>query len=206
MMRTRPFLVGIAGASGSGKSFLADFLSRQIGPSVSGIIPLDSYYRDLSGLPAEERILRNFDVPEALEWERIEGDLDRLLSGLPIDLPIYDFKTHTRQLGGARLHPLEYMIVEGLFALYRPALRKRMDLKIFMDTEPNVCDSRRTDRDVRERGRTLPESIRHIDASVRPMFEKHVAPTRAHADILFGGGNFEAQAMEIVRRIARRQP
>lgn len=193
--------MGIAGASGSGKSYLSELLRQKIGRSAVAIFPLDAYYFDLSALSDAERALHNFDEPGALEWGRIERDLDHLLSGRPIRLPIYDFGTHTRRSGGVRLDPSAYLIVEGLFALYEPALREKMDLKIFMDVDPGVSDARRIERDTRERGRTLPDSIRQINASVRPMFEKHIAPTRAHADILFSGADPQRQVTDIIRRM-----
>ena len=180
-------LVGIAGPSGSGKTSLARALVEHFGPEATTLVPLDVYYRDLSDLEPELRRQRNFDSPESLDEKLMIRQLDGMARGRSVELPVYRFDTHTRAPRGTLVAPARAVIVEGLFALYWARIRDLLRLKVFVDIDDEVALSRRVERDVRERGRS-PESVRtQYQQTVRPMYERHVLPTRDHADLVLDG-------------------
>jgi uridine kinase len=180
-----PLLIGIAGGSGSGKTTLAVRLAAVLGATT--LVAVDAYYRDLAELDPALREDRNFDVPEALDHELMLGQLAELARGRTVELPGYRFETHTRTAAGRTVRPGRYVLLEGLFALYWPALRDLLDLKIFVDAPHDLCLARRVERDTAERGRT-PESVRlQYARTVRPMYERYVLPTRAYADLVLDG-------------------
>jgi len=174
-------VVGIAGPSGSGKSTLAENLARRFdGRSV--IVRQDWYYKDLSHLPAEKREEVNFDRPEALEWSELVRDLKSLKAGRPVDVPVYDFPTHTRAGALRRLEPQPLVIVEGILIFHPTELRREMDYKVYLDVADDIRFIRRLQRDMKERGRTVESIIRQYLETVRPMYERFVRPTSAFAD------------------------
>lgn len=178
------YLIGIAGPSGAGKSYLARHLADVLH---ARILALDSYYRDLSHLPAEERGRRNFDAPEALEHELLIRQVAALRQAETIEIPLYDFATHTRSARTRRLHPSAVVIVEGLFALHWPALRDLFGTRVYVDLQDDACLKRRKARDVRERGRT-PQSVeQQYRTTVAPMAERYVRPSMVHADVVVSG-------------------
>ncbi len=179
-----PYLIAIAGGSGSGKSWLAAYLGSQL-PAI--IVPLDAYYRDLSTLELALRAHQNFDIPEALDWELIVRQVETLAQGQDIDRPVYDFTTHTRSAAVERIHPGEFVIIEGLFALYDEKVRRLCGTKVFLSVEDSTCLGRRMDRDTRHRGRTRESVIAQYTGTVRPMYERYVLPTRAFADVVLCG-------------------
>lgn len=177
-------LIGIGGPSCAGKSELARRLAAAL---QAPVLSLDRYYRDLSQLGFEERARWNFDVPEALDADQIAQDLATLAAGRATDVPVYDFTQHVRRQEHETLEPGSHVIVEGLFTLYWAAVRRLLDLKVFVAAPDEVCLARRLERDVRERGRT-PESVREqYERTVRPMAERYILPTRAHADLVLDG-------------------
>jgi len=181
-MATR--LIGIAGPSGSGKSELSRRLSAATG---APLVSLDSYYRDLTNLPLEERAKTNFDEPASLDHELLFAHCAALAAGQAIDVPHYDFATHTRVAGTQRIEPVNLVIIEGLFTLYWNDLRHSLTASVYVDLDDETCYSRRRARDVCERGRT-PECVeRQYFATVRPMAEQYIWPTRRHADIIVRG-------------------
>ena len=191
-MSARPFLIGIAGATCSGKTTLARGLAEQLAANTSPaarvtLVSLDWYYRDLSHLEMAERIEWNFDSPEALDHELLTRQLSQLAHGQAVDAPQYDFARHTRRKETVHIAPGRFLIIEGLFALYWQALRDLMHLKVFVDADDTVCLARRLTRDVRERGRT-PQSVRaQYTQSVRPMYQRYIGPTREFADVQVSG-------------------
>ena len=201
-MASRPALIGIAGASCSGKSFLAARLRERLGDCT--ILPTDAYYKDLSRFPLEERARHNFDAPDAIDSPLFEEQLKTLAGGETVSVPTYDFTTHTRAPGCRTVQPSSYIIVEGLFALYWPVVRKLLGLKVFVEAPHDLCLERRIERDCRERGRT-PESVRaQYEATVRPMFDKCIAPTRHYADLVISGeAPVEIGASAIIERVSR---
>lgn len=183
-MIRRPYLIAIAGPSCSGKSELAKWLSRELS---APIVSLDSYYRDLPHLPFEKRARTNFDEPAALDETLILAHMGALAARGSIDKPTYDFTQHLRAPEVQHIEPADFVILEGLFALHSAPARLLCGTKVYIEVDDAVCFARRLDRDVRERGRT-PESVREqYTATVRPMAEKYIWPTRNFADVIVSG-------------------
>ena len=179
------YCIGIAGRSGSGKTRVATELAH-LWPQ-AGVLATDAYYRDLSHLSAAERGAVNFDAPAALDLELLAADLARLRCGAPARVPRYDFATHTRMPEPALLAPCEILIVEGLFALFDRRVREMLDLAVFIDAGEEECLRRRIERDVASRGRTEAFARAQWERHSAPMYERHVFPTRAYADLLLDG-------------------
>ena len=178
------YLIGIAGPSGSGKSYLARHLAAELR---ADLLELDRYYRDLSHMSAEQRDQVNFDSPNALEHELLIEQVARLQTGDTVSLPVYDFTTHTRPKKTELLRPSDIVIVEGLFTLHWPGLRELLSTKVYVELADDVCLDRRKARDIRERGRTEESVIAQYQATVAPMARRYVHPTRAYADLVLGG-------------------
>ena len=196
------YLIGIAGPSCSGKSEIARRLSRILR---APILALDHYYRDLKHMPMRERIGVNFDAPDSLDHELIAAHARALRQGHPVEQPDYDFAHHIRS---ASTHPVvasEFVILEGLFALYWSDVRQLLDEKIYVTASHDICVQRRIYRDVRERGRTE-ESVRaQYEATVRPMCEQFVAPTEAFAEVVLpGSAAIKHSVYQILNHLARR--
>ena len=173
--------VGIAGGTGAGKTTLARLLVKALGEVI--VLDLDSYYLDRSELSPEVRDGLNFDEPGAFDVSLVVAHLRQLRDGHPVEKPRYSFEHHTRT-GVETLAPAPIVLVEGLFALWWEELRGIFDLKIYLDARPDVRIRRRIERDIESRGRTAESVRRQYEASVRPMHELYVAPTRAHADLV----------------------
>ena len=183
-MAARPHLIGIAGPSCAGKTELARWLAARL---QAPVLNLDHYYVDMRDLPLEERARRNFDEPAALDYPLILEHIQLLAAGQPVRAPRYDFATHTRARHVALVQPGDYMVLEGLFALYWPAVRALMRTRLFVTAPDDVCLERRTARDVRERGRS-PERVRwQFETTVQPMARLHILPTQAHAGLVLAG-------------------
>ncbi len=193
----RPYIVGVAGPTGSGKTTVA----RELAGAVAGsavLVQHDSYYRDRSDLPFEERCRLNFDHPDALETERMVADLRALRAGRAVEIPCYDFKTHRRLDRVERVVPAPIIIVEGILVLADRQLRELFDLKVYVDTDADIRVLRRIRRDLRERGRDF-ESIREqYYQTVRPMTLQFVEPSRRSADIIVPEGGRNAVAMDLL--------
>jgi len=180
-----PLVVGIAGCSGSGKTTLAAELARTLG----GIhFHLDNYYRDLGHLPLEDRRLQNFDDPAMIESPLLARDVAALARGETIERPVYDFATYTRVEG--ETEPVaagEFLIVEGLFALYYPEPLPLYHLRVYIDTPDELCFERRMKRDIEQRGRTEESVRRQYEATVRPSSVAFVRPSAGNADLVIDG-------------------
>lgn len=176
-------LVAITGGSGAGKTCLAGHLHNLLGEK-AGRLSLDNFYRDWSHLPPSRRSRVNFDDPEAIEWPLVERAMHHCTAGLPAPVPRYDFRTHCRTTGADTLHPRPVMLVEGLWLLHRPAVRRLFDLKIFIDCPEKLRLQRRLARDAAERGRGAAGIRRQFKASVAPMHRRHVAPQVRWADVV----------------------
>ncbi len=185
----KPFLIGIAGPSCSGKSEVAYNILSRFKDGEAVIIHLDSYYHDLAQLEFEQRAEWNFDIPRALDHELLISNLSQLLQGKSIEKPIYLFPSHTRANKGETVKPAKYVIVEGLFALYWEDVRSLLDLKVYIDASDSICLTRRKDRDSEQRVRTIESVVEQYEKTVRPMFEKYVQPTKAFADLIINGEN-----------------
>lgn len=201
-MSAPSYLIGIAGPSGAGKSYLAHHLAQQLSAPV---LPLDRYYRDLSHLALEERARTNFDEPAALEHELLISQVADLHAGRTIQLPTYDFAVHTRTGVTQAFQPSQFVIIEGLFTFYWAELRHLLGTSVYIEMADETCLRRRTERDVRERGRT-PESVAHqFRTTVAPMSERYVRPTRTHADVVVAGDTpVELGVSNVLDHISRR--
>jgi uridine kinase len=194
-MSGNSYLIGIAGPSGAGKSYLARHLADRLHAPV---LAIDHYYRDLSHLTLAERARTNFDNPAALEDDLLVAQVKALSQGQQIEIPTYDFSVHTRSVPTQLFSPAAFVIVEGLFTLHWPELRRLLGTRVYVDMTDDVCLQRRQDRDVRERGRT-PESVIHqFRTTVAPMAERYVRPTQAHADVVVFGGTLILDEVECV--------
>ena len=183
MNRMRPKLIAIVGGSGSGKSWLADRLQQAFGDNVSRVC-LDAFYRDRSHLPPARRSCINYDHPRCIDWRSLEEALISLSRGRPAVLPQYDFATHTRSQVGATVPPAPIVLVEGLWLMRRPSIRKLFALTIFLDCTGDLRLHRRLMRDAAERGRTSESVRRQFRHTVAPMHERFVGPQKAHADLV----------------------
>lgn len=194
----RPVVLGVAGGSGSGKSTVVREVCRSLGEDVASVLHHDSYYRDLAHLPFEARVTVNFDHPDALETELMVEHLHALLRGMPVEVPTYDFSTHTRATRKELLHPTPVVVVDGILVLADARLRATMDLKVFVDTEPDIRLLRRIRRDVMKRGRTADAVIAQYEATVRPMHLEFVDPSKRFADLVVPEGGYNRMAVDLV--------
>jgi uridine kinase len=196
-----PLIIGIAGGSGSGKTTLADSILKAIGEDRIAFLPHDAYYRDQSDKSFEERLLVNYDHPDSLETELLISHIRALSRGETVDLPVYDFKQHTRAREIVRVQPKPIILVEGILIFVEPELRNLCSMKLFVDTDPDICFIRRLQRDVTERGRTVESVISQYLKTVRPSFIEFVEPTKRFADVIIpeGGQNTVASDMVIAR-------
>jgi uridine kinase len=198
----RAHFIGIAGGSCSGKTTLARELARRLGGARVACIAIDSYYRGLPDGKPETVEKHNFDDPGALEHELLVAHLAALSDRRTVEVPVYDFVTHTRTAKTERVDPVPFVIVEGLFPLYWEAVRAMMDTKVFVDAAHDVCLSRRLRRDATERGRPREEVERRYNEMARPMYERYVLPSRWHADVVVDGERpVEEAAGPVVRHI-----
>ncbi len=178
------FILGVAGGSGSGKSTLVQLLREgPLGHAVA-VLAHDAYYLDRADMPAAVRDAVNWDHPDALDTALFLRHIDGLKAGRPADVPVYDFATHSRTPRTTRLDPRPLLILDGFLLLAIPEVRARLDLAVFVDTPPDLRLMRRILRDVSERGRTVQSVAEQYTATVRPMHELHVEPSRAHADVV----------------------
>lgn len=183
-----PLILGIGGGSGSGKTTIAESIVAEIGADRVELIQHDSYYRDLTHLPLEQRSKVNYDHPDSLETDLLVKHLETLLAGSPIDRPVYDFSVHNRAPETVLVEPKPVVIVEGILVLYESALRDLMDLKVYVDTDADLRIVRRLGRDIEERGRTFESVSRQYLETVRPMHLQFVEPSKRYADIVIPEG------------------
>lgn len=198
MAEKRCVIVGVAGGTGSGKTTIARTIYEQLGPDKVAYIPHDAYYHDLSHLPPEERARRNFDHPDSLDTALLVEHLKQLKEGKAVNIPVYDFATHTRRPETRRVEPRPIIVVEGILVFVEPELRDLMDIKIFVDTDPDIRFIRRLVRDIRERGRTMDSVIRQYLETVRIMHLEFVEPSKRYADIIIPEGGFNTVALDMV--------
>jgi uridine kinase len=184
----RPLVIGLGGGSGSGKTTIAQSVVEAIGPDEVTLIQHDAYYRDQTDLAMEERIKVNYDHPASFETALLVRHLEDLRAGRAIDRPIYDFTVNNRLPETVRVEPRPVVIVEGILVLYEPELRALMDLKIYVDTDPDLRILRRLERDLKDRGRSFDSVHDQYLATVRPMHLQFVEPSKRYADIVIPEG------------------
>jgi uridine kinase len=191
-------VVGVAGGSGSGKTSVVREILHRLRPDRVGVLHHDAYYRDYGHLPPDTRATINFDHPDSLETELLEAHLDALLEGDSVEIPVYDFTAHTRTSEIVPLGPTDVIIVDGILVLAEPTLRARMDIRIFVDTDPDLRFIRRLERDLRERGRSLESVVQQYLESVRPMHLDFVEPSKRWADVIIPEGGENRVAIDMV--------
>lgn len=198
-LSVRPLIIGVAGGTGSGKTTIARKLKESYPPHCVQVIAQDSYYKDQSHIPFEERHKTNYDHPDAYDNDLLIEQLDALCRGESVQQPIYSFIAHTRVAETKLVKPARVLIVEGILALEDERLRERMDVKIFVQTDADVRFIRRLKRDILERGRALNDVIEQYQKVVRPMHMLYTEPTKRYADIIIPEGGANAVAIEMVR-------
>lgn len=196
--RPAPLVIGIAGGTGSGKTTVANVILQRVGADNIALLPHDAYYKDLKDLPEAQRDLVNFDHPDSLETDLLVHHLRELRQWRPVDIPVYDFTTHTRTSRTLRVEPQPVILVEGILIFAEPALRELFDVKIFVDTAPDIRFIRRLQRDLVERGRTVDSVIRQYETTVRPMHLEFVEPSKRYADVIIPEGGLNTVAMDMV--------
>lgn len=190
-------IIGIAGGSGSGKTTITERLVEAFGNQVA-VIRHDDYYKAQTEKPMEERVKQNYDCPDAFDTDLMAEHISALRSGKPIDCPVYDYMVHDRSDKVRKIDPRPVLIIDGILVLAEPALRDLMDIKIFVDTDADIRILRRIRRDVHQRNRTMDSVIDQYLATVKPMHEQYVEPSRKHADIIIPEGGYNMVALEMV--------
>jgi len=181
-----PIIIGVAGGSGSGKTTFCKKLIEESGQNMA-LICQDAYYRDLSHIPLKERNERNFDHPDAFDYDLLYQHLCILKRGEPIEVPEYDFVTHTRTGKFQLLHPEEFILFEGIMLFTYPRIRDLCDYKIFLEVDSDIRFIRRLERDTEERGRSVDSVIKQYLSTVKPMHLKFVEPSKKYADVVING-------------------
>ena len=191
-------VIGIAGGSGSGKTTVQRRILERFGTRRIALLDHDAYYRPLDHLAPDQRSRFNFDHPDALETPLMVDHLDRLLAGEAIEKPTYSFETHSRLAETEAVEPRPVILVEGILVLAEPELRKRMDVKLFVDAAPDVRLMRRMERDLHERGRSVESVLEQYRRTVRPMHLEFVEPSKRHADVIIPRGGRNQVAIDMV--------
>ncbi|MAZ77644.1 MAG: uridine kinase [Legionellaceae bacterium] len=198
-MNNKVIIIGIAGASASGKSLLANTIVEELGSDQVAVIPEDSYYHDLSHLPKEEREKVNFDHPDALDHELLLKQLRALQDGESVEVPIYDHSEHirlkkTRHIGGYTI-----VVLEGILIFADISIRNNLDIRIFMDTPLDICLIRRLKRDILERARSIESVIEQYEKTVRPMYMQFIEPSKRYADLIVPRGGKNRIAIDMIK-------
>ena len=194
----RPIVIAVAGGTGSGKTTVANEILQRVGAEHIAYIPHDAYYRDLSHLPPHERDQVNFDHPDSLETELLIEHLKELRAGRTVEIPEYDFTTHTRTQRTRRVEPAPVVLVEGILVFVERELRQLFDVKLYVDTDADVRFIRRLRRDIEKRGRSVESVCEQYLSTVRPMHMEFVEPSKRHANVIIPEGGFNEVAIEMV--------
>lgn len=193
-----PIIIGVAGGTGSGKTTVSRAILQRVGAQRIAFLEHDSYYRDLSHLSIEERAQVNFDHPNALDNDLLLEHLDALCNERAVDVPVYDFTRHNRTDKPRRVEPQPVVLVEGILIFADKALRDRMDVKIYVDTDADLRFIRRIQRDLHERGRSVESVVEQYLRTVRPMHLEFVEPSKRYADIIIPRGGLNSIAIDMV--------
>jgi len=191
-------IIGIAGGTGSGKTTVVKIIVEKLGKDEVVLLPLDSYYKDLSDIPLEKRFNMNFDHPNAFDWELLREHIALLKEGKCIEQPTYSYLECNRLPETIHIEPKEVIIFEGIMSLYDKEIRDMMDLKIFVDADPDVRLIRNVERDVVSRGRTYQNVMERYVRILKPMHEQFIEPTKRYADLIVPQGGKNKMAIKIL--------
>lgn len=191
MNKKNIIIIGISGASASGKSLLANTIVNELGSEQVVVISEDSYYKDHSNIPFEERAKINYDHPDSIDHQLLHKHLLELQQGKRIEVPIYNHSLHIREKETRRIGPHVIVVLEGILLFVEQKLREVMDIRIFMETALDICLIRRLKRDIKERDRSLDSVLKQYEETVRPMYLQFIDPSKRYADLIVprGGGN-----------------
>ncbi len=192
-----PIIIGIAGGTGSGKTCITNAIQESISDHIT-VIPQDAYYKDFSELSFEQKNGINYDHPSAIDSELLINHVRALKDSVPVNQPIYDFKTHSRLSETIKVYPNSIIAIEGILIFENEELRKLLDIKIYVDTDSDIRILRRIERDMAERGRSLESIITRYRAMVRPMHIRFVEPTKRYADIIVPEGGQNKIAIDMI--------
>ncbi len=195
----KSLLIGVAGGTGSGKTSMAKNIVGDLDPSQVVIIEQDSYYYDLANIPLDVRHHHNFDHPDAYDFIILKQHMRDLVNGKPINVPIYDYATHTRSAESRVVSGHKIIVLEGIMVLYDNELRDLMDIRIYIETDPDIRFIRRLKRDIKQRGRSVESVIKQYMETVRPMHEQFIAPTKQYADIIIPEGGHNLVAVDLMK-------
>ncbi len=195
---TGPFLIGICGGSGSGKTVVVRSILEALGPDHVVVMHQDSYYRDHANLSFDERARINFDHPNAFDSDLLLEHLKALLAGSAIQQPVYDFTTHTRAEQVTDIAPRQIILLDGILILHDPRIRELMDIRVFMDCDADVRLIRRIRRDMAERARSLESILTQYEKHVRPMHDQFVDPSMKFADVIIPHGGMNVVAVDMM--------
>lgn len=193
-------IIGIAGGTGSGKTTVVRKILERLPQGEVIILPQDSYYKDSSHLPMEERLEINFDHPDSIEWELLIKHLKELKNGNLINQPVYSYLTCSRAEKTIPVKPTDVVIVEGILILCNPELRKMMDLKVFVDADPDDRLIRVINRDIEERGRSVNKVMERYEQTVKPMHQQFIEPSKRFADLIIPQGGNNHIAIDILTK------
>ena len=196
--RVSPLVIGVAGGTGSGKTTVANVILKRVGANRIAYVPHDAYYRNFSDLPKAQRDLINWDHPDSLESDLMIEHVKALRRGESVELPVYDFTTHSRSGRTVRVDSQPIILVEGILLFAEPRLREIFDVKIFVDTDADIRFIRRLQRDIAERGRTAESVIYQYLHTVRPMHLEFVESSKRYADVILPEGGLNEVAMDMV--------
>ena len=204
----KPFVIGVAGGSGSGKTTVVRKIVDSLGTDQVSLLEHDRYYRDRGDLRLEERAALNYDHPDSLETDLLVRHVHDLRSGVAVEVPVYDFARHAREAGTETVQPRRAIIVEGILIYTDPELRRLMDVKVFVDADDDTRFIRRLQRDLAQRGRTVQSVIEQYLGTVKPMHLEFVEPSKRYADVIIplGGHNMVAidMLLTLIRSLAAR--
>lgn len=191
MDKKNTIIIGISGASASGKSLLANTIVNELGSDQVVVISEDSYYKDHSNIPFEQRAKINYDHPDSLDHELLHQHLIQLQQGQTIEVPIYNHSQHIREKETRKIGRHAIIVLEGILLFVEQPLRELMDIRIYMETSLDICLIRRLKRDIKERGRSLDSVLKQYEDTVRPMYLQFIDPSKRYADLIVprGGGN-----------------